>query len=193
MRFGPALIATTLLLGIALPAHATGTILSLITKEDQARIGKFNETRSAALSEAKAGASKADLATLAAVTEAKPLAFQEFNLSGNWRCRTIKVGGISPLVIYGWFKCRVSDDGSGWLLEKTTGSQRTKGRFFTESDTRSTYLGSFFVAGDTPKPYGSGVDSDQVGYAMRTGKSTWKIEFPAPRYESKLDILEFRR
>jgi hypothetical protein len=43
------------------------------------------------------------------------------------------------------------------------------------------------------KPYGSGPDSDQFGYAFRTGAKTFRIELPAPRYESKLDILEFRR
>ena len=35
--------------------------------------------------------------------------------------------------------------------------------------------------------------SDQVGYAFRTGPREWRIEFPAPYYESKLDILELRR
>ena len=35
--------------------------------------------------------------------------------------------------------------------------------------------------------------SDQFGYAFRTGANEFRIELPAPRYESKLDILEFRR
>jgi hypothetical protein len=43
------------------------------------------------------------------------------------------------------------------------------------------------------KPYGSGPESDQVGYAFRTGANAWRIEFPAPYYDSMLDILEFRR
>jgi Domain of unknown function (DUF4893) len=66
--------------------------------------------------------------------------------------RTIKAGGPSPLVIYGWFKCRVTDDGSGWMLERIGGSQRTKGRLYTDNDKRLTYLGSFLVAGEKPKP-----------------------------------------
>ena len=40
----------------------------------------------------------------------------------------------------------------------------------------------------TPKPYGSGPDTDQFGYAFRTGAKEFRIELPAPRYESKLDI-----
>ena len=55
------------------------------------------------------------------------------------------------------------------------------------------FLGSGFVAGEKSKPYGEGKESDQVGYAFRTGPQSWRIEFPAPFLESKLDIIEFRR
>jgi hypothetical protein len=79
------------------------------------------------------------------------------------------------------------------MLEKLTGSQRTKGRFYDDDARRAIYLGSFFVEGDPVQPYGSGPKTDQVGYAFRTGVDAWRIEFPAPYYESTLDILEFRR
>ncbi len=121
------------------------------------------------------------------------ISWSGFDMVGDWQCRTIKAGGLAKLVVYGWFKCRVSDDGSGWMLEKVSGSQRTKGRFFDDGEKRLIYLGSFHVAGATAKPYASGPESDQVGYAFRTGPQEWRIEFPAPYYESKLDILEFRR
>ncbi len=185
-----------LALSVALPASqafATGEIESLITAADRARLEKYEETRAQAIEIARKGGSTDDIATLDAVLAKTPVAFTDFDLTGQWRCRTIKAGGSLPLVVYGWFKCRVTDDGSGWMLEKTTGSQRTKGRFFTDSDTRLTYLGSFYVNDDTPKPYGSGPESDQAGYAFRTGDEEWRIEFPAPFYESKLDILEVRR
>ena len=119
--------------------------------------------------------------------------FSDKDLTGNWQCRTIKAGGPLPLVIYGWFKCKVTDDGSGWRLEKISGSQRTKGRFFDDGEKRAIYLGSAYVNNDTAKPYGSGPQSDQVGYAFRNSASEWRIEFPAPYYELKLDILEFKR
>ncbi len=192
MRFRRILLA----LSVAAPASqvfATGEIESLITAADRARLEKYEETRTQAIDEAKWGGSAQDIATLEAVLAKTPVAFTDFDMTGEWRCRTIKAGGSLPLVVYGWFKCRVTDDGSGWMLEKTTGSQRTKGRFFTDSDTRLTYLGSFHVNDDPPKPYGSGPESDQAGYAFRTGEEEWRIEFPAPFYESKLDILEIRR
>ncbi|RWO55198.1 DUF4893 domain-containing protein [Mesorhizobium sp.] len=176
----------------ALPALAEGEVQKLITPADKVRLDKYAETRKAALDEARAG-DDAEVKQLDALL-AKPLvAFSDKDLAGNWQCRTIKAGGLSPLVIYGWFKCKVSDDGSGWMLEKRTGSQRTKGRFFDDGEKRAIYLGSFFVNNDPAKPYGSGPQSDQVGYAFRNSANEWRIEFPAPYHESKLDILELRR
>ena len=179
----------------ALPAAdvlADGVVHKLITPADKARLENYEATRKEALAQARDGAPQ-DVAELDAVLAAGPISWSDFDMVGDWQCRTIKAGGLAKLVVYGWFKCRVSDDGSGWMLEKVSGSQRTKGRFYTESDTRLIYLGSFHVAGDPAKPYGSGPESDQVGYAFRSGPQAWRIEFPAPYYESKLDILEFQR
>jgi hypothetical protein len=185
------LFATLLALPTA-QALADGEVQKLITPADKGRLDKYEATRKDALEEAKAGA-PADVAELDTVVAAGPISWSGFDMVGDWQCRTIKAGGLAKLVVYGWFKCRVSDDGSGWMLEKVSGSQQTKGRFFDDGEKRLIYLGSFHVAGATAKPYASGPESDQVGYAFRTGPQEWRIEFPAPYYESKLDILEFRR
>ena len=186
------LLAALGLLCFALPAHADGEVQKIITPADKVRLDKYGETRKAALAEAKAG-DPAEVSQLDALL-AKPLvAFSDKDLTGNWQCRTIKVGGISPLVIYGWFKCKVTDDGSGWRLEKISGSQRTTGRFFDDGEKRSIYLGSGYVNDNKPKRYGSGPESDQVGYSFRNSANAWRIEFPAPYYESHLDIMELKR
>lgn len=176
-----------------LPAGATGEIESLITTPDRERLAAFDETRRVALDEARASGSAADRATLAEVVDRKPVSTDGFDMTGKWQCRTIKLGGAARLVVYGWFRCEVTDDGAGWTLEKISGSQRTFGRFFTESPTRMTYLGAFHVAGQERPRYGAGPESDQVGYALVTGPDAFRIEFPAPYYESKFDILELRR
>lgn len=175
------------------PALADGAILKIITKADSARLAGFDKTRAEALAAARSKGARSDVATLDKVVEAPARSFEGFDMTGNWQCRTIKAGGPAPLVVYGWFKCRVSDEGSGWFLEKISGSQRTQGRFYTESDTRNIYLGSFYIAGDKAPRYGAGPKSDQVGYAIRSGDRAFRIEFPSPTYESKFDILEFRR
>ena len=111
------------------PAESVdGVVQKLMTSSDKVRLEKYDETRKAALAEAKAG-DPAQVAELDALLAKPLLSLPDFDLGGEWRCRTTKVGGLSPLVVYGWFKCRVSEDGSGWKLEKTSGSQRTTGRF----------------------------------------------------------------
>ncbi len=175
------------------PAGATGEILDIVTEADTARLEAYDAALEAALARARERGSDEDVATVEAVLDAEPLPFDGYDLTGDWQCRTMKLGGLSSLIVYGWFRCEVTDDGSGWRLEKISGSQRTVGRFFTESATRLTYLGSFHVAGETPKPYGSGPESDQAGYAVRTGEDGFMIGLPDPYYESDFDILELRR
>ena len=177
---------------VAGPALADGEVQNIMTPADKTRLEKYGETRKVALEEAGAG-SAAEVKILDEVLARPLVAFSDKDLTGNWQCRTIKAGGIGALVVYDWFKCKVTDDGSGWMLEKLTGSQRTKGRFYDDGEKRSIYLGSGFIAGDAAKRYGSGPEADQVGYAFRTGADAWRIEFPAPYYESKLDILELKR
>ena len=191
MNFRTLALATLFVLPAG-SVFADGVVQKLMTAADKTRLEKYGETRKAALTEAKAGTAS-EVAELDAMLAKPLLSLPDFDLSGDWQCRSIKAGGLSALVVYGWFKCEVSDDGSGWMLKKTSGSQRTTGRFYDDGEKRSIYLGSFSVNDDPAKPYGSGPESDQVGYAFRTGQSEWRIEFPAPYYESKLDILEFKR
>lgn len=175
-------------------ASADGEITKLLTPADKARLAAYDKVRAEAIADAKKGGTARDIATLDAVLAGKNLPLSgKFDLTGNWQCRTIKLGGSPALTIYGWFKCRVSDDGSGWRLEKLSGSQRTSGAFYTDSDTRLIYLGAMHLAGEKPRRYGSNPDKDEVAYAMRVGVKRVRLEFPSPKYESKLDIIEMKR
>jgi uncharacterized protein DUF4893 len=186
--------ATILLITCAAIAHADGAITRIITKPDQAKLDKYEETKNTAIDAASKGGSIADVKQLEEILAKTNLAFSEdFDMTGEWKCRIAKLGDEPKLVIYGWFKCHITDDGSGWTLEKTSGSQRTQGRFYTERDNRLTYLGVGFVAGEKPGNYGAGPDVDQVGYAYRTGNNEFRIEFPAPAHESLMNILELKR
>ncbi|WP_336068192.1 DUF4893 domain-containing protein [Nitratireductor rhodophyticola] len=169
------------------------TVMQDITYRDAARLDAYERMRAEAFRQARTGGASADVALLDEIDQRPERSFTDFDLSGKWQCRTIKTGGLAPLVVYDWFRCQISDDGAGWILEKLTGSQRTRGRFFTDGDSRLIYLGSYFVKGDRPPRYGSGRDSDQVAYVFRGEDEGWRMEFPAPDRESMLDILEFRR
>src|SRR5262245_37697832 len=192
-KLRPVFLAAALVWAGTAPAFADGEFDKIITAADRTRMANYETTRKAALEEARSGGTPGDLAVLEPLLAKEPQPFSGFDMTGSWQCRTIKAGGPVALVVYGWFKCKVTDDGSGWLLEKVSGSQRTKGRFYDIDDKRLAYLGSFYVNGEAPKPYGSGPDSDQFGYVFRTGPRTFRMEFPAPAYDSKFDVMEFRR
>lgn len=175
-------------------ARADGEIIWILTVGDDLKLEKFDATFKEAVAEAKAGGSAADVKELEGALAGQALPAESGpDPVGEWRCRTIKLGGTVPLTVYGWFKCRISDDGTGWILEKTSGSQRTKGKFYTASETRLTYLGAGYVAGEEPRRYGQTPAYNQVAYAERRGDNRILLLFPAPNFESKLDILELQR
>lgn len=175
-------------------AHADGALASKLSAADKQRLAGFEASLSQALAEARAGGTAADKAVLEDALAGKRLPLAEgFDATGSWRCRTLKVGGTLPLTVYPWFKCRISDDGAGWMLEKLTGSQRTKGYFYTEAADRLVYLGAGHVAGENPRRYGENPQEDQVAYVERRAPNRIILMFPAPHYESKLDILVLER
>ncbi len=178
----------------AFPAKADGVLDKLISSTDKARLAAFKITEVEALAEAKSGGSAADLNVLNKALSGNLLPIDgAFDATGKWRCRIIKVGGTLPLTVYGNFKCQITDDGSGWYLEKISGSQRVTGRFYTNSSTEMTFLGAGHVNNDPPRKYGEVAEQDQVALATRRGKNKLVLEFPAPKFESKLDILVLER
>ena len=182
------------LLALAGPAFADGAVLSKMTKDDKARLDNFDATRAKAIAEARATGSRQDIAVLDKVLAGEPLGLRDAGLAGDWRCRTIKLGGMEPqLVVYGWFKCGIFEDGAGLWLDKTTGSQRTRGLFYDDGDTRMIYLGKLHYGYEKPGLYGQDPTRDQVAYAFRVGPKRMRLEFPAPQYESLLDIMELER
>ena len=189
------IVFTALFLVIgAAAAVADGVLDTKISVADKKRLADFDVSMAEALAEARAGGAAADKAVLEDVLAGKPLPLGEgFDATGNWRCRTLKAGGTLPLTVYPWFKCRISDDGAGWMLEKLNGSQRTRGFFYTVSGDRLAYLGAGYVAGENPRRYGDDAMQDQVAYAERRAPSRIILMFPAPHYESKLDILVLER
>jgi hypothetical protein len=190
---GSGLLALVMIV-LSTSVRADGEIDKLMTAADKARLASYDKVRAEAIEEAKKDGAREDVAILDAVLAGQTLAFsQDFAFTGNWQCRTVKLGGSPALTVYGWFKCRVIDDGSGWKLEKLTGSQRTSGAFYTDSDTRLTFIGALHYGDEKPKHYASDPDRDQVAYALHVDKNRVRLEFPSPKYESKLDILELKR
>lgn len=118
---------------------------------------------------------------------------------GRYQCRTIKLGagseGMLPYVAYGWFRCTVTlTPGGDLILRKATGSQRPVGLICPATRRKAKFVGVLELGDETRTPrYGADPDRDMIGEVRRIGDERWRIAFPWPAYESKLDLLELRR
>lgn len=119
---------------------------------------------------------------------------------GEYRCRSIKLGSNRPggpgYLEYPWFDCTVElTPGGDLILTKTTGSQRTRGLLYPDTDRRLVFVGAQALGtGETGYPdYGDQPIRDQVGVFERVGSDRWRLVIPWPKVDSKLEILELTR
>jgi len=121
-------------------------------------------------------------------------------LVGNWRCRQIKLGGMTSYMVYDqWFSCNVRPFRGGLLLQKMNGSQRFVGMLFPENGAW-VYLGSSSARGETWHNYSGAspalgaqvTPDDQIGLLTGIGDNHLRLEIPAVQ-ESYLDVVEFAR
>lgn len=115
--------------------------------------------------------------------------------AGAYRCRTYKLGSQGSLTrdftAYPWSECRVGEEGEVDSLYKVTGSQRPTGLIFKDTDARLIFLGTLVLGDETsPLRYGTDATRDMAGYVERIGPKRWRLVFPAPRFESLLDVVE---
>src|SRR5688572_22983007 len=91
--FAPALAAQE-----RLPAPSWIEKLAVpLSGTDVQRFARFDENRKNAVQEAEQGGEPADQPALAKVLAGKPQAIADKELLGEWRCRTLKLGGNLPL------------------------------------------------------------------------------------------------
>lgn len=119
---------------------------------------------------------------------------------GAYRCRAVKLGSNSPgglgYVEYPFFRCTIElTPGGDLILTKTTGSQRTRGLLYPDTDRRLVFVGAqAWGMDETGYPaYGDQPIRDQVGVFERIGSERWRLVLPWPRVDSKLEILELVR
>lgn len=181
---------------LATPLSAQSTL----RPGDAARLDGYAASAGNAFLRALASGAPGDVNALTQALSGTPqIAFDE-SLNGDWTCRTMKLGGLSPLVVYSPFKCRFGIENDGFTFEKLTGSQRTKGKV-TLRDGRAVYVGVGFVAGQTPPDYADlppdftsdGTVQTDVAILERIRPTRARLMFPAPANESDFDILELTR
>jgi hypothetical protein len=176
------------------PARAEGVVGTLLTAGDKARLAALDTSRDEAVARARAQGDPAAVRVLDDVLAGQLQSVRDgFAPLGAWRCRTIKLGREVPITVYGWFNCRIVEDGVGYRLEKLTGSQRTAGYLYDDTDTALIYLGALSYAGEPLGRYGANAERNMPGRLVRTAPGAMRIEFPKPVHESDFDILELRR
>lgn len=180
---------------------------SVASPFDLDRLDDHARTLKDAVAEARAGGTDADLAILdGLLADSRPIEGEA--LIGPWQCRTVKVGGLLPLTVYGWFNCVIDYGPEGLVFEKLSGSQRTSGQLWPIYPAsgeglplRYIYLGAGHYGYETPRAYGGPGNSlgkdpanrDDPGVLESIGPGHARIGFPAPVLESRYDFLELRR
>jgi hypothetical protein len=170
------------------------------SKADQQRLASLGDAKQKGLAEAHAGAGAGDASAIDSALGPDSHAPSAGEIVGSWRCRTIKLGGMTPYVVYSWFNCRISNRGGGLYFEKTSGSQRTNG-FLYPADGGFVYLGASSVIGEPPHAYsGNGASAgagatpdDQIGILTAINARHARLELPYPVLESTFDVIELKR
>ena len=171
---------------------------------DQQRLARLGEAKEKALAEAHAGTGSGDASAIASALGPASHAPSGGELVGSWRCRTIKLGGVTPDIVYSWFRCRISERGGALFFEKLSGSQRTSGFLYGEGG-GYVYLGASYVTAYGPPekpPHSSGngaavgapaTPDDQIGLLSLLADSRARLELPYPVQESTFDVIELKR
>jgi Domain of unknown function (DUF4893) len=199
MRLQSVVLIGALVLAAAVPAFAGWQ--TDVSAFDRQRLAHLEESRAKGLAEAEAGGNASDLAIIHGALAGGRGDVSQAELMGTWRCRQMKLGGISPSIVYGWFRCRVRQSGHGLYFEKISGSQRVSGYLDRYDGGGWVLLGALTVNNERQRPYSGGSEgagtqvtsNDAIGLITKAGPGHLRIEFPYPALESHFDVMELRR
>jgi hypothetical protein len=168
---------------------------AIATRDDRRRLSDWRRAWVKALGEARP-LHRAEIAAEGALLEPDAALPQPAPPPGDYRCRTIKLGtqpgGMLAYVTYPGVRCRIETDESETLVfTKSGGPQRPVGRIFPENSRRMIFLGTLQL-GDEPGTmrYGHDKVRDLAAIAERIGPRRWRLAFPNPHFESRLDVIE---
>lgn len=162
-----------------------------VTAADMTRIGGLDQSRARGLASALTWENAEERGIVAALFS--PGFAPPEGLPGAYQCRTIKLGGLLPLTVYGWFKCTIAAEDGGYAIRKTTGSQNFSGRLIA-SGSGYLYRGASNYGDEAPRLYGDKADENQVGCltAIAGAPHHLLLELPSPLLESVHDVIELR-
>ena len=185
-------------LGLIHPAWADWR--DQISPRDVERLAHLNDAREDALAQARHRGGQGDARALRAVFDPAPRSIPEQALAGTWRCRQIKLGGMTGYYVFDWFKCRITHVTGGLWFEKD-GTQRMAG-YLHPQEGMWVYLGAQSAKGEPIHRYSGRAASageevnpdDQVGVLVGIGNNHLRLDLPSPATEeSDFDAVELVR
>lgn len=164
---------------------------------DVKRLSQLEEARSRGLSEAQSGA---HAGMIQAVLERPGVAVWPKGLEGAWRCRMIKLGGMTADKVYSWFGCRIGER-NGHLWFDKWGTQRLSGALYRYEQGGYVLLGAYSTkaepehrySGNEPSAGAQATPDDAIGLLESTGPNSARVELPYPVQESVFDVIEMQR
>jgi hypothetical protein len=195
-KIGFALLALT-----ALTGTASAGWRDQITNYDADRLTRLEDVRAAAVQEAQQRGGSGDFRAIQETFGPEAHGVAEQSLLGTWRCRQMKLGGMTGYAVFNWFPCTISRVNGGLWFEKQ-GTQRMAGYLYPEDGGLWVYLGAQSAKGEPWHRYSGRFASvgaevtpdDQVGALVGIGRNALRIDLPEPAtQESDFDSIELVR
>ena len=180
---------------------ASSSWREVATADDASRLSRLDQAWRMARAEAEAKGFASQVEALGALVDPNAALPGRLQPSpGDYRCRTFKIGSINGdglgYVAYPWFRCSVElTVGGDLILSKATGSQRSQGLLYPDSERRLVFIGAQAWGSEErgyPR-YGQMPERDQIGVLERIGDQRWRLVLPWPKQEAKLELLEISR
>lgn len=168
---------------------------AVATEDDRSRLRQWRTAWREALAEVRAAGHGEAIAREGALLEPDAALPDPRPAAGEYRCRTLKLGrrdevGL-PFVAYPYFRCRIVAEDGSLAFVKQSGSQRPIGLLFEDLPRRMVFLGTLQLADERyALDYGRDRERNMVGLLERVGEARWRLVFPRPHFESKLDVIE---
>ncbi|MFN3944327.1 MAG: DUF4893 domain-containing protein [Allosphingosinicella sp.] len=168
---------------------------NVATPNDRRRLREWRSAWVEGLALAAAAGHQAEIAREGTLLHPDAAQMRALPPPGDYRCRTIKIGGQSPGMLdylaYQPFACRITLEEGLLSFAKVSGSQRPVGLLFEDTDRRMVFLGTLQL-GDERRAlqYGRDRERDMAGVLERVDDRRWRLVFPYPHFESLIDVLE---
>jgi hypothetical protein len=166
-----------------------------VTEADLARIRHWRNAWVDALAKARAAGHGEEIAREGALLDPDAALTGAALAPGNYRCRTIKLGGKAPanadFAAFPADRCRVGLDRGRLHFARLDGPQRPIGALFPDNARRQIFLGTLQLGDERLSlRYSRDDERDMAGIVERFGENRWRLVLPYPHFESLLDVIE---